>query len=96
MLLALLAALSLTTQERTPPQFPADVRLIRLDVSVVANSLVPALNRIGGELRTYDVVGYVPPRADDGRFRSVKVNVDGVKARTKKGYLASGREAALR
>ncbi len=55
-----------------------------------ANSLLPALKRIGGELRTYYVVGYVPTRPDDGRFRSVKVrvDVDGVKVRTKKGYLA--------
>lgn len=54
------------------------------------NSLVPALARIGGEMRTYYVLGYVPRRPDDGRFRSVKVkvNLPGATARTKKGYLA--------
>jgi len=53
-------------------------------------NLTPALTRIGDELRTYYVVGYAPPRRDDGRFRSVKVKVrgDGLKARTKRGYLA--------
>jgi VWFA-related protein len=58
-----------------------------------ANSLVPGLERIGGEMRTYYVVGYVPSRPDDGKFRSVKVDVKvaGLKARTKKGYLAGGR-----
>jgi VWFA-related protein len=54
------------------------------------NSLLPALARIGSEMRTYYVLGYVPARPDDGRFRSVKVKVDlpGATARTKKGYLA--------
>jgi VWFA-related protein len=53
-------------------------------------NLVPALTRIGDELRTYYVVGYAPTRPDDGRFRSVRVKVrlDGLAARTKKGYLA--------
>ena len=53
-------------------------------------NLVPALTRIGDELRTYYVVGYAPMRPDDGRFRSVRVKVrtDGLAARTKKGYLA--------
>ena len=57
-----------------------------------SNSLVPDLARIGAELRTYYVLGYVPRRAEDGRFHAVKVsvNVDGVQARTKKGYLAAG------
>ena len=55
-----------------------------------SNSLLPALDRVGREMRSYYVVGYVPPRADDGRFRSVKVTVKapGATARTKKGYLA--------
>ena len=41
-------------------------------------------------MRSYYVVGYVPPKPDDGRFRSVrvKVNARGAVARTKKGYLA--------
>lgn len=54
------------------------------------NSLLPALARIGGEMRTYYVLGYVPQRPADGRFRSVKVKVavPGGTARTKKGYLA--------
>lgn len=54
------------------------------------NSLLPALARIGSEMRTYYLLGYVPTRPDDGRFRSVKVKValPGVTARTKKGYLA--------
>jgi hypothetical protein len=55
-----------------------------------ANSLLPALARVGDEMRSYYVVGYVPPKPDDGRFRSVrvKVNARGAVARTKKGYLA--------
>jgi VWFA-related protein len=55
------------------------------------NSLLPALARIGSEMRTYYVLGYVPTRPDDGRFRSVKVKVAqrGATVRTKKGYLAA-------
>ena len=55
-----------------------------------SNTLLPALTRIGGEMRNYYVVGYVPPKPDDGRFRSVRVKVTarGAIARTKKGYLA--------
>jgi VWFA-related protein len=55
-----------------------------------SNTLLPALDRVGSEMRSYYVVGYVPPRPDDGRFRSVKVVVKaaGATARTKKGYLA--------
>jgi VWFA-related protein len=54
------------------------------------NSLVPALARIGGEMRTYYVLGYVSRQPEDGRFRAVKVKVSvpGATARTKKGYLA--------
>jgi VWFA-related protein len=54
------------------------------------NSLVPALARIGGEMRTYYVLGYASRRPEDGRFRAVKVKVNapGATARTKKGYLA--------
>ena len=57
------------------------------------NSLLPALARIGSEMRTYYVLGYVPARPDDGRFRSVKVKVSlrGATVRTKKGYLATAR-----
>lgn len=59
-------------------------------VSRFSNSLLPALARVGDEMSTYYVLGYVPPRPDDGRFRSVtvKVKVKGVQARTKRGYLA--------
>jgi VWFA-related protein len=55
-----------------------------------AGTLHPALARVAAEMRTYYVLGYVPPRAQDGRFRTVKVEVtrSGLKARTKKGYLA--------
>ncbi len=55
-----------------------------------SNSLLPALARVGSEMRSYYVVGYVPEKPDDGRFRSVKVKVNlaGAEARTKKGYLA--------
>jgi len=57
------------------------------------NSLVPALERVSAEMQTYYVVGYVPTRPEDGRFRSVKVKVGvrGASARTKKGYLAGVR-----
>jgi VWFA-related protein len=53
------------------------------------NDLTSALELVGEEMRTYYVVGYVPPRPADARFRSVKVEVKakGVTARTKKGYL---------
>ena len=55
-----------------------------------SNTLLPALDRVGNEMRSYYVVGYVPTKPDDGRFRSVKVKVSaaGATARTKKGYLA--------
>jgi VWFA-related protein len=55
-----------------------------------SNSLLPALSRVAAEMHTYYVIGYVPARPDDGRFRSVdvRVSVPGVRARTKKGYLA--------
>jgi VWFA-related protein len=58
-----------------------------------SNSLTRALSRVAAEMRTYYVLGYTPTRPDDGRFRKikVKVNVDGLKARTKKGYLAGAR-----
>jgi VWFA-related protein len=55
-----------------------------------ANSLLPALQRVGAEMQTYYVIGYAPAGPNNGRFRSVKVKVDvpGASARTKKGYLA--------
>ena len=58
-----------------------------------AGTLHPALARVAAEMRTYYVLGYLPPRAQDGRFRTVKVEVtrSGLKARTKKGYLAMAR-----
>jgi VWFA-related protein len=57
----------------------------------LSNSLAPALSRVAGEMRTYYVVGYLPARPHDGSFRSVevRVRVPGLKARTKKGYLAT-------
>ena len=57
-----------------------------------ANSLSRRCAR-GRRAQTYYVLGYVPPRPDDGRFRAVKVkvNVRGLTARTKKGYLAGRR-----
>ncbi|MCL4819578.1 MAG: VWA domain-containing protein [Vicinamibacteria bacterium] len=63
-----------------------------------ANSLAPALGRVGQELRTYYVIGYVPSRTADGRFREVKVRVEvpGLRARTKKGYVAGLRSFATR
>lgn len=58
-----------------------------------SNSLTQALSRVAAEMRTYYVLGYHPVRPDDGRFRKVevKLKVDGLKARTKKGYLAGTR-----
>jgi VWFA-related protein len=61
-------------------------------VSRFANVLTSAMTRAAEEARSYYIVGYVPVRKDDGRFRSVKVKVnrDGVTVRTKKGYIAGG------
>jgi VWFA-related protein len=58
--------------------------------SRLSNDITTALNRVGEEMRTYYIVGYVPPRPSDGEFREVEVEVDvpGLEARTKKGYLA--------
>jgi VWFA-related protein len=58
-----------------------------------SNALLPALARVRSEMRTYYVLGYLPPGRDDGRFRAVEVTVRrrGLAARTKKGYLAGGR-----
>ena len=51
-----------------------------------------AVTRAAEESRSYYVVGYVPLRKDDGKFRSVKVRVnrEDVTVRTKKGYIAGG------
>jgi VWFA-related protein len=55
-----------------------------------SDSLLPALANVSAEMRTYYVLGYVPPRPQGGFRRvSVKVKVPGLSARTKKGYLAS-------
>ena len=58
-----------------------------------SNSILPGLERVAAEMQTYYVVGYVPTRPEDGRFRSVKVKVGirGAQVRTKKGYLAGPR-----
>jgi VWFA-related protein len=58
-----------------------------------SNSILPALERVAAEMQTYYVVGYAPTKAEDGRFRKVKVKVGlrGASARTKKGYLAGAR-----
>jgi VWFA-related protein len=55
-----------------------------------SDSLLPALANAAAEMRTYYVLGYVPPRPETGFRRvSVKVKVPGLSARTKKGYLAA-------
>jgi VWFA-related protein len=55
-----------------------------------SDSLLPALSNVSAEMRSYYVLGYVPPRPQDGFRRvSVKVKMPGLSARTKKGYLAS-------
>lgn len=61
-------------------------------VARFANVLTSALTRAAEEARSYYIVGYVPLRKDDGKFRSVKVRVnrDDVTVRTKKGYIAGG------
>jgi VWFA-related protein len=55
-----------------------------------SNALEPGLERVSAEMQTYYVVGYTPPRPEDGRFREVKVKVRarGASVRTKRGYLA--------
>jgi VWFA-related protein len=55
-----------------------------------SNSILPGLERVFAEMQTYYVVGYTPTRAEDGRFRKVKVKVGvrGARVRTKTGYLA--------
>lgn len=66
-------------------------------VSRFANVLTSALTRAAEEARSYYIVGYVPKRRDDGRFRSLKVRVDRdeVTVRTKKGYIAGGLDRGL-
>lgn len=66
-------------------------------VSRFANVLTSALTRAAEEARSYYIVGYVPKRRDDGRFRSLKVRVDRdeVTVRTKKGYIAGGIDRGL-
>lgn len=66
-------------------------------VSRFANVLTGAITRAAEEARSYYIVGYVPIRKDDGKFRSVKVSVnrDGVTVRTKKGYIAGGVDSGL-
>jgi VWFA-related protein len=59
------------------------------------NNLAPALDQVADEMGTYYVLGYAPLRPNDGRFRRVKVRVnqEGLQARTKKGYIAGPRAA---
>jgi VWFA-related protein len=59
------------------------------------NNLAPALDQVADEMGTYYVLGYTPSRPNDGRFRRVKVRVnqEGLQARTKKGYIAGPRAA---
>jgi VWFA-related protein len=66
-------------------------------VSRFANVLTGAVIRAAEEARSYYIVGYVPKRRDDGRFRNVKVRVDrpDVTVRTKKGYIAGGIDSGL-
>ncbi len=66
-------------------------------VSRFANVLTNAVTRAAEEARSYYIVGYVPVRKDDGKFRSVKVRVDrdDVIVRTKKGYIAGGIDSGL-
>ncbi len=66
-------------------------------VSRFANVLTNAVTRAAEEARSYYIVGYVPVRKDDGKFRSVKVRVnrDDVTVRTKKGYIAGGIDSGL-
>ena len=66
-------------------------------VSRFANALTEAVSRAAEEARSYYIVGYVPLRGDDGRFRTVKVRVNrsDVAVRTKKGYIAGGFEKGL-
>ena len=66
-------------------------------VSRFANVLTNAVTRAAEEARSYYIVGYVPVRKDDGKFRSVKVRVDrdDVTVRTKKGYIAGGVDSGL-
>jgi VWFA-related protein len=58
------------------------------------NNLIPALDQVADEMGTYYVLGYTPSRPDDGRFRRVEVKVlaKGLRARTKKGYIAGPRQ----
>jgi VWFA-related protein len=68
-------------------------------VARFANVLTGALVRAANEARSYYVVGYAPPRKDDGKFRRVKVRLNvprghpahGAIVRTKKGYIAGAR-----
>ena len=66
-------------------------------VSRFANVLTNAVARAAEEARSYYIVGYVPIRKDDGKFRRVRVRVnrDDVTVRTKKGYIAGGIDGGL-
>jgi VWFA-related protein len=55
------------------------------------NDLVPGLERVGRDLRSYYEVAYVPPRrANDGTYRKIEVRVSrpGATVRTRRGYYA--------
>ena len=66
-------------------------------MSRFANVLTSAVSRAAEEARSYYIVGYAPVRRDDGRFRNVKVRIDGrhMTVRTKKGYIAGGIDSGL-
>jgi VWFA-related protein len=62
----------------------------RTEVVRDANDLDPATASIADELSRQYSIGYVPPRAKDGRWHSIDVSVAGgrYQVRARRGYLA--------
>lgn len=56
-----------------------------------ASELERSINRIAEEWRNQYVIGYVPSKAPDGRYRRIKVDVErrGLSVRHRQGYLAA-------
>lgn len=84
---------------RVSPNDPVNVEVLRAitddsggrtEVIRYANDLEPATASIADELSRQYSIGYVPPRAKDGRWHQIEVDVPGgrYQVRARRGYLA--------
>lgn len=61
----------------------------RTEVTRGSNGIDPATASIADELSRQYSIGYVPPRAKDGRWHTIRVDVtQGHQVRARRGYMA--------